>query len=68
MKQFIELADRVFSYEITPDTPGICRRTMTVEVESGPPLTREEYDRVTAAVVAEMVAAGSVVYGWGPTG
>lgn len=60
MKRFIELADRVISYEVDPDTPGRCRRRCTIVVESGPELTEEE----ATAIIADLVARGVDVFGW----
>lgn len=65
MKQYIELSDRVLSAEVVPDTPGYCRRTLHVRVESGPGLTEEEYQSLTATLAAELIARGVVVHGWG---
>lgn len=37
---------------------------LTVRVASGPPLTAEDGDRITAAVVAELVGLGCDARGW----
>jgi hypothetical protein len=67
VKRYIELSDRVLSYEVTPgdEVPGHINRTLRVAVESGPPLSVAEYQRVSAACVAELVAAGAEVFVWG---
>lgn len=67
MTRFIELADRVFRVEVSPDAPGHRVRQLRLTVESGPALTVEEADRLSPAVVADLVAAGNDVIGWGYT-
>ncbi|HJZ53961.1 MAG TPA: hypothetical protein VKE74_03340 [Gemmataceae bacterium] len=49
--EYVETAGRVFEVTITPDTPGYVRRTLTVRLVSGPPLTHEEWRRLAAAWV-----------------
>jgi hypothetical protein len=62
--EYLVLADRVIEARVEPDTPGFRPRTPTLTVVSGPPLTVEEYRRVSAAVVAELVGRGCVVHSW----
>jgi hypothetical protein len=62
--RYVELADRVFSITITPDTPGHLRRQVLIAVESGPGLTEQEYKQITASVVADLVSQGVDVIGW----
>jgi hypothetical protein len=62
--EYWELGDRVIEARVEPDTPGVCRRTLTLTVVSGPPLTLGEYRRVSAALVAELVGRGDVVHSW----
>lgn len=64
MTRIVELADRVVEITITPDTPGHCLRTLHLLVLSGPRMTLEEADRVSAAFVAELVGMGNDVYEW----
>jgi len=63
--EFLEFSDRVVRVEITPDGEGFIRRTMTAEVVSGPPFTLEEYEAISAAVVADMISRGCDVCRWG---
>ena len=64
MTRIIELSDRVFEITVTPDTPGYHHRQFRIRVLSGPLMTGEEADRVSAASVAELVGQGQDVYGW----
>ncbi len=65
MTTYVELEDRVFGFSVEPDTPGTCRRTLTIWVESGAPLSEEEYRRISAWCVAELVGGRADVIGWG---
>lgn len=58
---------RVFRVRLTPDTPGVCRRSVTVTVEAGPPMEfdRDELDGIMARFVADLVGRGIDVVGWG---
>lgn len=62
--QFVETADRVLGWQVSGPPTGRCRRTIKVWVERGPGLTRDEYERMSAAVVADLVAGGSDVFSW----
>jgi hypothetical protein len=62
--EYLEIENRVIEWRLEPDTPGVCRRTLTLTVVSGPPLTLEEYRRASAALVAELVGSGCVVLSW----
>jgi hypothetical protein len=66
--EYYELGDRVIEARVDPDTPGVCRRTLTLTVVSGPPLSLEEYRRVSAAVVADQLGQGCVVHPWAAPG
>lgn len=54
---------------IVPDpeaeSRGLFRQKFTVEVLEGGPFTEEDYRRLSARMVAEAVAAGVDVIGWG---
>ena len=64
MIRFLETPDRVFRLEITPDTPGVCKRCATLTLESGPPLTDDEWRQVCTDAVAGFVADGIDLIGW----
>lgn len=61
-KQYIELGDRVISTEVVHASPT--RGRLVVAVESGPPLTREECDRLVAAAFVEAARCGLGLLGW----
>lgn len=61
MKQFIEVHNRVFSVEWIKRGG---KRSLKVEVESGEDLDGEEYYRLSAALVAELISLGYDVTGW----
>lgn len=67
--QYVETANRVFRLEERPNDPDAppdahCRRTVTVTLESGPPLTREEVDSILLTTIADAVSRGIDVIGW----
>lgn len=64
----IELADRVFEVTTTPgdEVPGVCRRTCTIRLLSGPPLTDEDFARIKQTVVRDLIDLGLRVYGMRP--
>ena len=64
MVEYIELADRVVRVKMVPDTPGVCRRRVTLRVVSGPEFSEDEADRVMAAIVAELVGTGNDMIRW----
>lgn len=66
MIRYIETSNRVFAWEVTPDTePELVRpRTITITIVSGPPLSLEEYQRLSARLVAELVGEGVIVHSW----
>jgi hypothetical protein len=55
---FIETASGTFECEVTPDTPGVCWRTLTVRQASGRPLTPEEWERGAEVIAAELHRLG----------
>lgn len=63
----IETGNRVFELRVTPgdEVPGVCRRTLSAELLSGPPLSEAEAARVTREVVADAVARGLDMVSWG---
>jgi hypothetical protein len=65
MIQYIEVGNRVFRVETTPDEPGWRRRRFVATLESGPELTEDEAQQVTVDLVAELVSRGVDVIRWG---
>jgi hypothetical protein len=68
MPEFIETAGRVFQidHEPTDVPPDLhCARRIIITIVSGPPLEQEEYERITAQVIADIVGQGIDVIGWG---
>jgi hypothetical protein len=64
MVRYVKTPTHVFRFEVTPDTPGRCRRTVRIHIESGPPLDEDDYRRISAKLVAELVGFGCDVYRW----
>lgn len=62
--EFIETATRVFRIERTPDSPGICKRQFSVQLESGEPMTDEEWHAIIDEVIAEAVSRGCYDVSW----
>ena len=67
MIQYLEAGDRLLRCELLPDdVPTECRRrTLTVSVLSGAELTVDEWQRISAGLIAELVGEGIDVRSWG---
>lgn len=63
MTEIIELDCRVFEAVACPDTPGRCRRTLTIRQLSGPDLDDAQWLAVQGEVVRELIRRGNRVYG-----
>jgi hypothetical protein len=65
--ELVELDNRVLEIEQVPDTPGVCHRTISFRVLSGPPLAAEEFVRIKQALVRHLIGEGAQVLGVTPS-
>lgn len=62
MPTLVETATHVFEIAMTPDTPGVCRRTIGVRLVSGKSLSDAEWAVITAKLVADYQQRGGKVH------
>lgn len=63
--ELIECDRHVFEVTCEPgdEVPGVCDRTLTVRLLSGPALSDADWGRIKEAVVRDLIARGRRVYG-----